>query len=217
MLHAAIPVRIALENKQWEKAANLELHNSEVVWEQFPWQKSIHHFGRALGAAHTKNFDAANKEIGILINLRQELINNEEESNANLVAIQIKTSQAWLYFSKGDQEKGISLMQEASIMEDNTQKHGVTPGEVLPTRELYGDMLLAMNKPQEALEAYELNMEGRPNRFNSIYGAAVSANRIGDDEKATRYFEMLIVLTEGTNSNRPEIAEANTFLQENVI
>ncbi len=214
---AAIPVRIALENKQWEKAANLELHNSEVVWEQFPWQKSIHHFGRALGAAHTKNFDAANKEIGILSTLRQELMNNDEESNANLVAIQIKTSQAWLYFSKGDQEKGIALMQEAAIMEDNTQKHGVTPGEVLPTRELYGDMLLAMNRPEEALVAYELNLKIRPNRFNSVHGAAIASNSIGDDERARGYFEMLLALSEGSNSDRPEIVEASNFLNEKVI
>jgi len=214
---AAIPVRIALENKQWEKAANLELHNSEVIWKQFPWQKSIHHFGRALGAAHTKNFDAANKEIGILRTLRQELMNNDEESNANLVAIQIKTSQAWLYFSKGDQEKGISLMKEAAIMEDNTQKHGVTPGKVLPTRELYGDMLLAMNRPEEALMAYELNLKIRPNRFNSVYGAAIASNSIGDDERARGYFEMLLALSEGSNSDRPEIVEASNFLNEKVI
>lgn len=214
---AAIPARIALENKQWKKAANLELHKSEVVWEQFPWQESILHFGRAMGAAHIKDFDSAKEEIMVLQTLRQELINKEEGSNANLVAIQIKTSQAWLNFSKGDQELGISQMEEAARMEDNTQKHGVTPGEVLPTRELYGDMLMEMNRPEEALVAYEANLKVRPNRFNSVYGAAIASKQTGNQDRATQYFEMLLKLSEGSKSQRTEIAEAKTFLKADVI
>ena len=214
---AAIPVRIALENKQWEEAANLELHESEVDWDKFPWQKSILHYGRALGAAHIKDFSSANLEIEMLQSLRQQLINTDEKYYANQVMIEIKSSQAWLYLAEGDQEKAIAIMQEAADMENNTQKHGVTPGEVLPSTELLGDMFLAVNKPSEALEAYELNLKVRPNRFNSIYGAAVSANRTGNDEKARGYFEMLLKLTEGSKGDRPEIAVASNFLNENVI
>ena len=214
---AAIPARIALENKQWKEAANLELHDSEVEWDKFPWQRSIVHYGRALGAANIKDFSSAKKEIEILEELRQDLINKDEKYYANQVMIEIKTSQAWLSFAEGNQEEAILLMKEAADMENNTQKHGVTPGEVLPSTELLGDMLLAMNKPRKALEAYELNLNVRPNRFNSIFGAAVAANRIGDQEKAQRYFEMLLALTEGSNSDRPEIIEASNFLKENVI
>jgi tetratricopeptide (TPR) repeat protein len=159
----------------------------------------------------------AEKEIEVLKSLRTQLLDSEENNYANQVQIQIKTSEAWLNYSKGNEVESLQIMREAADMEDKTDKHGVTPGEVLPARELYGDMLFAMNRFEEALEAYEIGLKSRPNRFNSIYGAAVSANKIGDHEKATRYFEMLIVLAEGANSNRPEIAEANTFLQENVI
>ena len=210
---AAIPVRIALENKQWEKAVKLELHNSEVDWENFPWQKSIHHFGRALGAARSNNIHAAIKEIEILEQLKQRLVSNDESYYANQVTIKIKTSQAWLEFTKGDQKKGLSLMQEAADMEDNTSKHGVTPGEVLPARELLGDMFVEMNNASKALEAYELNLKSRPNRFNSVYGAAISAKRIGNNEKAKQYFENLLVLTEKSNSDRPELDEARSFIK----
>ena len=214
---AAIPVRIALENKQWEEAANLELHDSEIEWDKFPWQKSIVHYARALGATHIKDFESAEKEIDTLQALRQVLINRDKKYYANQVMIEIKSSQAWLSFAEGNQEKAISLMKEAADMENNTQKHGVTPGEVLPSTELLGDMFLAINKPQEALNAYKLNLKARPNRFNSIYGAAISAKRIGDDEKARQYFETLLTLTEGTNSDRPEIEEAKSFLKENLV
>jgi hypothetical protein len=45
---AAAPVRIALENKQWDKAMNLSVHPSTVQWNLFPWQKSLQSYGRAL-------------------------------------------------------------------------------------------------------------------------------------------------------------------------
>jgi tetratricopeptide (TPR) repeat protein len=99
-------------------------------------------------------------------------------------------------------------------MEDNTAKHPVTPCEVLPARELLGDLLLAMKKPSEALEAYELDLETHPNRFNAIYGAAVASKQIGDQQKAKLYFEKLLNLGNSTSSPRLEIKEANEFIQK---
>ena len=103
-------------------------------------------------------------------------------------------------------------MYEAANMEDNTEKHAVTPGEVLPARELLGDLLLAMNIPAEALEAYQLDLKGHPNRFNDIYDAAIAAKNAGDEQKARMYFESLLKLTESVDSNRPEIEEASAFV-----
>lgn len=211
---AAIPVRIALENRQWSEAANLELHDSEVDWSEFPWQKSILHFGRALGSAHNGDIKSTQKEIEILKVLRQELLDKDEKYYVNQVMIKIKSSEAWLNLAIGDQEAAIALMYQAADMEDNSEKHGVTPGEVLPARELLGDMLSALDKPKEALEAYELNLKGKPNRFNGIYGAAIASKQMGDYEKAKQYFKMLIELSEGSNSNRPELKEATIYINE---
>ena len=60
---AAIPARMVLENKQWAKAANLQVHSSELQWEQFPWQKSMVHFARSLGASNTGDINSAEKEL----------------------------------------------------------------------------------------------------------------------------------------------------------
>lgn len=214
---AAIPVRIALENKQWSKAANLELHDSEVDWSQFPWQKSIYHFGRALGAARSQDVVSAEKEIAILYALRQELLDKNEKYYADQVLIEIKSSEAWVNLAKGDTESALSLMLEAVELEKYAPKHGVTPGEVVPSRELLGDMYLEINKPAEALQAYELNLKERPGRFNSIYGAAVSAREFGDTEISNSYFKSLIELTEGSNSDRPEVIVAKKNIQTRSI
>ena len=213
---AAIPARLALENKDWERATNLELQDIELNWEKFPWQEAIHHFAVAMGAANTNDFNTVKEKIEILKNLHQNLIAQNDKTKAipiKLVEIQIKTAQAWLNFRQNDIKNGLTIMEEAVEIERKTSKHPVTPGDVLPAIELLGDMLLELNKPEEALLAYEENLVDRPNRFNGIYGAAIAAEKSGDKEKAILYFNQLIELTENANSNRPEILEAKAFIK----
>ncbi len=217
---SAIPARIALENKNWNRAANLELQEIEINWEQYPWQEAIHHFAVALGAAHTNDFEKVEKEIEILNKLHQNLIAQNDKTKAiqiKQVAIQIKTAQAWLSFRKNDLENGLLLMNEAVAIEKTTSKHPVTPGDVLPAIELLGDMLLEMGQPKEALAAYEENLKSSPNRFNGIYGAAVAAQQSGDIEKANMYFQQLVKMSESSKGERPELKEAQSFIEQNII
>jgi tetratricopeptide (TPR) repeat protein len=215
---AAIPSRIAVENKDWEEAAALELPQiSEMEWQKFPWQKALMHFAKALGNIHTNNLQTAQEELDLLRSFEKELIALDDTYKANQVAIQIKTIEAWLQLKKGNSVEALSLMNTAAEMESLTSKHPVTPGEILPADELLADMLLSLNKPLEALAAYELNLERRPNRFNGIYGAAIASKQAGNNEKATAYFKALLELTKNIDSDRPEINEAKTFLEKNNI
>ncbi len=212
---AAIPARMALENKNWVEAAKIVLHDSEIQWEDFPWQKSIFHFARALGSSQTNDYASAEKEIDTLHSLRQKIMDSEypqKAHQADQVLIQIKSAQAWLRFAKGDHKEALALMQEAANLEDKTEKHGVTPGEVLPASELLGDMLLALNNSEDALVAYEHNLEARPNRFNSVYGAAMASKNLGKSKEAAGYFESLLKLAEGVDSDRPELIQARDYV-----
>ncbi len=211
---AAVPSRIALENKQWDIAANLKLHDTELNWEDFPWQKALHHFGRAVGSVHIKNFSSAEKELEILKSLRQKIIENGNQSFAQQVMVQISITQGLIYFFNGEQNKGITLLTEAVEMEDVVGKHGVTPGKLIPAREFLAEALLDLNKPNDALSIYEENLKVNPNRFNGIYGAAVAAKQAGNQEKASEYYNLLLKLTENSNSDRPEVQEAINFFKK---
>jgi len=188
------------------------LRNSSIDWKEFPWEISITHFARVLGAVHNKDIESAEKDLNILRSLHQQLLDGNDQYNADQVLVQIKASEAWINFGRGDNEMATALMQEAADMEDKVGKHPKTPGEVLPARELLGDMMFDLNKPAEALEAYELDLKGHPNRFNGIYGAALAAKGVGDEKKAKSYFKALLKLTEGSNSERPELVEARAFV-----
>ena len=216
----AIPARLALENRNWEQAAHLELQKIDLDWKRFPWQVAIHHFARALGASQIKDFDKSKQEIEILKELHQNLIaqkNRTKSIQIKQIEIQIKTSQAWSSFRNGDKEKGLLLMQKAVDIERETSKHPITPGDVLPAIELLGDMFLELNKPKEALVAYEDNLKTHPNRFNGVYGAAMAAKQSGNLTQAMFYFNQLLTLTENDTSKRPELEEAKAFIKKNDV
>ncbi len=210
--YASIPSRYLLENKMWKEAANLQPHPKNFEWEKYPWQKAIIHFTRLLGAVHTNQLDAARSELNKMIVLHDTLVNQKDPYKANQVQIQIKSGEAWILFKEGKNSQALEQMKLAAQMEDNTQKHPVTPGEVLPARELLGDLLLEMNQPGPSLAAYEADLKKHPNRFNALYSAGLAAERSNDPVKASNYYKQLIAIS---NSTRPEIAAANLFLKNN--
>jgi tetratricopeptide (TPR) repeat protein len=95
-------------------------------------------------------------------------------------------------------------------MEDATDKLPVSPGNLLPAREMLGDMLRAQGRPAEALKEYEASMKITPNRFNGIYGAAKAAQAAHDEEKAKLYFGKLLELA--GSSQRRAVADARAYV-----
>ena len=79
-------------------------------------------------------------------------------------------------------------------------------------RELLGELLLALNRPAQALQAFELSLKTAPNRFRGFHGAAKAAERVGNRAEAKRYYEKLVTLCSHADSDRPELAEAKAFL-----
>jgi len=209
---AAIPSRIALENNNWSEAVELQLVPINFPWNQFPWQESIIHFARLLGAVHTGEFLAAQSQLKKLNDLHDVLQSQKDVYKSNQVAIQIKAGEAWIAFMKNNKTEALNLMNVAANMEDSTSKHPVTPGEVLPARELYADMLLKMKQNENALQAYENVLQKSPNRFKSLYGAGVAAERSGNIEKAIFYYKQLLSVS-NSHSNRPELIVASSFLK----
>jgi hypothetical protein len=209
----AVPVRIAIENKNWELATQLELPDTQMNWEEAHWSKAMLHFSRALGFSNTGNPVAAEKELAILISLHDRLIEKKDSYAAGQVAIQINATKAWIQLAKGNSEKAITLMKLAVDLESKTSKAPVTPGEIVPASELLANLYLAANQPKKAFETYKLNLKGHPLRFNGIYGAAKAAIQLNKTAEAIYYFDQLVSLSAAVKSSRPEVAEAKAFLK----
>jgi len=58
-------------------------------------------------------------------------------------------------------------------------KHPVTPGAVLPARELYGDLLTAAGRRAEARAAYERTLARQPGRARAAAALARAGGAVG--------------------------------------
>ena len=193
---AAIPARIALERGAWTEAARIEVRRSPV-----PFADAITWFARALGAAHTGDTSATAAAIAALSAIRIRLAQAGESYWSEQVEIQRRGAAAWLAFSAGRRDEGLTEMRAAANREDATEKNAITPGPLAPARELLGEMLLAAGEPAEALTAFEAALRHEPNRFRALAGAGKAARAAGDTAAAAKYDAQLRKL--GARSDRP--------------
>jgi hypothetical protein len=127
---------------------------------------------------------------------------------ASQVEAQRRTAEAWLALAEGHAAEALEGMRAAAALEDSTEKRPVTPGAVLPARELLGDMLLETHQPADALAAYEAVLRESPGRFNALAGASRAALASHQRAAARRYASDLLALAKDGDGDRPEIAEA---------
>jgi predicted Zn-dependent protease len=211
---AAIPARYALERRQWAEAAALTLPRSDFPWNRFPQSEAVLVFGRALGAARSGDVDAARKDLNRLQELRDALAAAKLDYWQEQVEIQHQVVTAWVALARGQRDEALQLMRAAADREGATEKATVTPGPIIPARELLGEMFLAVNEPQQALQAFETSMQVEPNRFWSLYGSARAAELAGDRAKARTYYAQLLALAEHADSERPSLAATRAFLAQ---
>ncbi len=211
---SSIPSRYALENRDWQAAASLQL-NTAVPWEKFPWQAAILHFAKSIGLIHSGQAGAAENEIALLKKMHGQLLTEKDHYKATQVDIQLKAATALLHFKKGENQKALSLMKEAAEMENKTEKHPVTPCEVIPAGEMLADLLLDLQKPAEALAAYETALKKNPNRFNALFNAARAAVQTGNEPKAAAFYKQLLAIAE-PGSAREELKQARAYLQKDI-
>jgi tetratricopeptide (TPR) repeat protein len=209
---AAMPARLELEVHQWAAAAALpDLDTSRFSWKKFPQWEGLFHYGRGLGAARSGNKAVAEQSLASLTALQTQLGDAPATKYwFDQMEAQKTTINAWLTFADGKKDEALTLMQKAADLEDATVKNPVSPGELLPARELLGDMLMELNKPADAFAAYEACLATRPNRFNSLYGAGAAAEKTGDTQKMNTYYTQLLSIAPA--STREQIENAKKAL-----
>jgi tetratricopeptide (TPR) repeat protein len=141
-------------------------------------------------------------------------LNEKDKYWASQVEVQRRAAAAMLAFARGNREDAVREMRAAAEFEGSMEKSPVTPGAIVPARELLADLLQEVNSPAEALIEYERTLATEPNRLRSIYGAARAAERSGDFSKARTYYQRLAALGGAAETNRPEIAEARAYVRQ---
>jgi hypothetical protein len=203
----AMAARIPLERGDWAAAAELPAPADSVA----PIAMALVRFTRAIGNARGDHPEAAGPEIAALDSIAAALAEKGEPYWSRVVSIKSDAAEAWLRLASGDTTRALSLARAAADSEEVTDKHPVTPAELLPARELEGDMLLLAGRYSEARAAYRATLARERNRARSLFGMARAAELAGDHAAAAAEYRDFLRLMAKADRDRPEVARAKAF------
>lgn len=209
---AAVPARYLLERRRWAEAAALELAPKDFPWSNQAWPLALNRYARCLGAARGGNAVAARRELASLSALQPGGPEATASYGSRQIDILLSEARAWTAHAEHQDEEALRWMRQAADLEDTIEKKPVTPGPLLPARELLGDLLLESGQPREALAEFERSLKDSPRRFNGLYGAGRAAVALGESARARDYFQQLVTVCERADSRRPELLSAKEAL-----
>jgi tetratricopeptide (TPR) repeat protein len=209
---AVMPARYAVERRAWDDAAAIRPRTPDYLsWDEYWWAESISWFARGLGAVKTGDLVAAHESDARMRELRDRARAAGEDAFATYIEIDRLILSGALSQAQGEPDAAIARMREAAELEGTVEKHVITPGALLPPNEALGDLLMEQERPRQALDAYETSLRIWPNRYNSLLGAARAARAAGEPETARRHYGRLLETTQGAETDRPGVQEAQAF------
>jgi len=202
-MKAGFAARYTLERRQWQEALALQPDKDAR-----PSAQALTYWAHAVAAGHLHDAAAAQTAADQFNAMVEATRKSDKSHEAKYMANNHDEAQAWLAFAQGKNDDALRMLREVADKQDKVGK-----GETeTPAREMLADMLLEMNRPQDALVEYEIALKTDPNRFNGLYGAARAAEMTQQKEKASGYYAQLIRNCQGSNSDREELAKAKTLV-----
>jgi tetratricopeptide (TPR) repeat protein len=204
----AMAARVPLERGDWKAAAEFPSPGDSVA----PIATALARFTRAIGNARSGRPEAAEPEVKALDSIATALEGNGEPYWSRVVGIKRDVAESWVRLAAGDTAGALALAKSAADSEEVTDKHPVTPAELLPAMELQGDMLLLAGRYAEALAAYRATLMRERNRARSLFGLARAAELAGDRKAAAESYREFLKSMAKADGDRPELSTARASL-----
>lgn len=165
-------------------------------------------WGWGVAAGHLHDAKLAAQALAKYDEVLDRLKNSPYADSAEDAQIRRNEIVAWQAFVEGQPEAALAAMTKAADQQDKMGQ-----GEVdIPAREMLGDLLLSLSRPEQALTEYQVALKLSPNRLNGLLSAGAAAEAVGNTALARSYYEQVARNTEnGTHTSRLAVAHAVQF------
>ena len=205
---------VATESDNAERAASsLPLLRARYVveteeWKTFPvnGEASPHELlATALSAVRTNDVATAERAA-------EELERRADKDGAQ-GRLMHKEAAALVQLAKGHGDAATQLMDEAIEIAEGLRPPSGAASPIKPPYELYGEILLELDRPADALEKFDTSLLRMPNRARSLLGAARAASKSGDRRTAQERHRTLMTIWQD-HSDVPGFREAERVVAE---
>jgi predicted Zn-dependent protease len=204
--------RLIVETGQWDKvdAIPIVVPSRDFEAVKLQWE--------AKSAAVRKDPGAAQAAAAKLISLSQEpgqdrfaksIIGHFAKS---IIGLQAMEAEAFAAEAVGDTDRAVSKLKEAAAVEDAIVDLSQPPYPAIPANELYGNLLLKLNRPTEAVTYFQRTLTRTPGRPKAIFGLARAAQALGDQETAAKSYQEFLSMWQTADPGLPELVQAKAFL-----
>lgn len=129
-----------------------------------------------------------------------------------IITLQAKEAQALAGKAAGNAAEAVAKMKEAVGIEDSIDDLSQPPYPSIPAHELFGTLLIELNRPSDAREQFLQALKRTPGRPKAIFGRAQAAQATGDNATARQRYQEFLKIWEDADPDRPEVTTAKQFL-----
>ena len=174
--HAYLRSHVLIDGQLWE--ADLAEVNDDGI-EARAWGANA--LAEGMRAIWSGNVGGAQKWLEKLRARKNE--DGRRSESLPIIALELE---GLILLEKDKVEAAVEKLREATRLESETAFGYGPPFPAKPSFELLGDTLLTLNRPKEAVQAYQSSLERTPRRALSLIGLKKAASAIGDMETAER-------------------------------
>lgn len=198
---AEFPAVYDLELRRWSEAAKLQPPLGAP-----PIAVAIVYWAQGVGAARSGDAAGAKRAADRIATIREGMRAASQAFFADSINDLQREASAWADYADGRTDRATEALRSISEREEAIGPE--RPAILIPAREMLADMMLEGKKADRALVEYEMALKFNPNRFNSLYGAAVASEVLGNVHQSAVYYARLLGVSAGSPSERPELSIA---------
>jgi tetratricopeptide (TPR) repeat protein len=164
----------------------------------------------AIGMSATHREDPQLAEMA-RAELKRRAGSHESRNRRADVAVMEKELAALIAVGAGRGADAVARMQEAVGLERELPPPLGPPQPIKPAPELFGEMLLALGRPGEAVAEFQRALRHSPNRSLALLGLARTWAALGDRDAARRHYGRLLLNWRSADPGLPELTEARGY------
>jgi len=171
-----MPIAYTVETQQWDQLDAL-LDEMNVDADSLTRGAVPLHTGRGLAAVHQGNLSAARSAL-------EKATSALGDSAEKDLRIQVKELRGFIALKDGTPNQALSHLKKAAALEAEKPLEFGPPVPIKPAHELYGEALLSLDRPADALTQFENTLERYPGRALALWGKAQAAAQAGKPDVA---------------------------------
>jgi tetratricopeptide (TPR) repeat protein len=193
----------AIELRRWKEAASLAIPDVRLIWQDATY------WARAIGSARSGDLAAARADSEKLAEIMKAQEAHEREAGNKVTegeSVEQREVDGWIAYTEGKSDDAVADLRAAVKREEEDREDPIS----MPAREMLADLFFELKQPSEALREYQAVLKDYPNRFDSVYGAARSAEGAANPQQARKFYAQLVSISL-PGADRPELQAARSF------